>query len=307
VVRGAAWDGGGAVARTTGRAFFTLDGTDYACSGSVVGGLATDIVVTAAHCVSDGAGGWAQNWTFIPGYQGGAEPYGSYPAQMFYVSGQWANGANQDDDVAFVVVGQAKVNGGQRDIETEVGGQPIVFGYRDSTATVFGYPAVAPYTGGQLDYCAGPATPDPLGGSDVGIGCDMTEGDSGGPWLSDFDPQTGVGIITGVTSFKYSGNASELYSATLGQVAQALYTRAEAPQTWVPGLLQAPITQRAATRTGRPVLYRAVLYSAVLYRAVLYRAEISRASAKSLLVRPPAEWVERAKVTLFHEMAMSGW
>ena len=54
----------------------------------------------------------------------------------------------------------------------------------------------------------------------------MTEGGSGGPWLSDFDPRTGLGVITGVTTFRYSGQDRILYSADLGPVAQALYKRA---------------------------------------------------------------------------------
>ena len=37
------------------------------------------------------------------------------------------------------------------------------------------------------------------------------------------------------------------------------------------------------------------------------RAEIWRARAKSLTVRPPAEWVLSTSVTLFHAMVMSGW
>ena len=37
------------------------------------------------------------------------------------------------------------------------------------------------------------------------------------------------------------------------------------------------------------------------------RAEIWRARAKSLAVRPPAEWVLSVSVTLFHAMVMSGW
>jgi hypothetical protein len=36
------------------------------------------------------------------------------------------------------------------------------------------------------------------------------------------------------------------------------------------------------------------------------RAEIWRARAKSLAVSPPAEWVLRVSVTLFHWMVMSG-
>ena len=54
----------------------------------------------------------------------------------------------------------------------------------------------------------------------------MTEGGSGGPWLSGFDPRTGLGVITGVTTFRYSGQDRILYSADLGPVAQALYKRA---------------------------------------------------------------------------------
>ena len=229
LVRGAPWTRGGAVARTTGRVFFTLDGVDYACSGSTVGGATANVVVTAAHCVTDGAGGWAVNWMFIPGYNGGREPYGSYPARTFFVSGRWAAGADENDDIAFVDVRTAKVGGVSRAVGNVVGSQPISFGARGRSAVVFGYPAQAPYTGRQLDYCQGPVTPDPYGTADAGIACAMTEGDSGGPWLSGFNAATGTGTITGVTSFKYSGQARTLYSADLGTVAQSLYTRAEHP------------------------------------------------------------------------------
>jgi V8-like Glu-specific endopeptidase len=228
-VRGAPWTGSGLVARATGRVFFMLDGVEYACSGVVVGGVRADVVMTAAHCVSDGAGGWAVNWTFIPGYSSGRAPFGRYVARTFYVSSRWADGSDEDDDVAFVVVrpadGHSRVS--RRDVAAVTGAEPIVFGYRSADATVFGYPAQRPYTGGRLDYCAGKVLPDPYGAADAGVRCAMTEGDSGGPWLSDFDPRTGTGFITGVTSFKYAGAERVVYSADLGRVAQALYTHAE--------------------------------------------------------------------------------
>jgi Trypsin len=226
-VRGMVWARGGAVARTTGRVFFRLDGIDYACSGSVVGGAEPDVVVTAAHCVSDGAGGWAYDWTFVPGYNDGRAPYGTYAARAFYVASPWANGADENDDVAFVTVWPARVGGSLRAVASVVGSQPIRFGHRGSPAAVFGYPAEGAYNGGSLDYCEGPVRPDPYGADDAGIGCSMTEGDSGGPWLSDFRPGTGRGVITGVTSFKYAGANRELYSANLGREAQALYEGAE--------------------------------------------------------------------------------
>ncbi len=224
---GVAWDQGGLVARTTGRVFFTLDGVDYSCSASTVGGASPDLVVTAGHCVSDGAGGWAVNWAFIPGYHAGQAPYGTFAAKTFFVSGGWASGANPDDDIAFVAVQPARVGSAVRTVSSVVGSQPIAFGSRGASAWVFGYPAQAPYTGDQLDYCSGRLAPDPNGTTDAGMACAMTEGDSGGPWLSDFDPRTGTGVITGVTSFKYAGQTRMLYSANLGPAAKSLYDRAE--------------------------------------------------------------------------------
>jgi V8-like Glu-specific endopeptidase len=227
-VLGAPWKDGGLVVKTTGREFFTLDGVDYSCSGSVVSGPDLNVIVTAAHCVSDGASGWATNWVFVPGYDNGNEPYGSYAANTFYVPSQWTSGDEGDrNDIAFVTVRQAKVGGTERSVGSVVGTQPIAFSSRTKTVTVFGYPAEAPYNGETLDYCQGPVYPDPYGTADSGIECAMTEGDSGGPWLSGFNAKTGGGTITGVTSFKYAGEDMLLYATTLGQGAQLLYNRAE--------------------------------------------------------------------------------
>jgi V8-like Glu-specific endopeptidase len=224
-VRGAPWTAGGLISRATGRVFFTLDGVEYACSAVVVGGVRADVVMTAAHCVSDGSGGWATNWTFIPGYSSGRAPYGRYAAKTFYVSARWANGSDENDDVAFVVVRPAGT--AAKDVASVTGSEPLVFGYRSAQAAIFGYPAEAPYNGTRLDYCTGKVVRDPYGAADTGVRCGMTEGDSGGPWLSDFDPATGTGFVTGVTSFKYAGAQQVVYSANLGAVAQTLYTRAE--------------------------------------------------------------------------------
>lgn len=229
-VAGAQWTGGGAVARTTGRVFFTLDGTDYSCSGSTVASAHADVVLTAAHCVSDGNGHWAARWIFVPGYRGGRAPYGRYTARAYFAAPQWQHGADEDDDVAFVAVNQARVDGAMRHVVDAVGGQQIEFGARAATAAVFGYPSAPPYHGRSLDYCDGPLSPDPYGSADEGLDCTLTEGDSGGPWFSGFDPRTGRGVITGVTTFRYSGAARTtltLYSADLGPVARGLYERAQ--------------------------------------------------------------------------------
>ncbi|MGH3154784.1 MAG: hypothetical protein ACRDOB_29215 [Streptosporangiaceae bacterium] len=91
---------------------------------------------------------------------------------------------------------------------------------------MFGYPEQFPYDGRTLEYCDGTLSPDPYGLADAGLACALTEGGSGGPWLSGFDPATGLGVISGVTAFRYSGDNVTLYSADLGPVAKALYDRA---------------------------------------------------------------------------------
>jgi hypothetical protein len=250
-VAGARWTEGGAVTRTTGRVFFTLDGTDYSCSGSTVDSANADVVLTAAHCVSDGQGKWATHWIFVPGYNDSHEPYGAYPARAFFAASGWQHGADENDDVAFVAVGPASGGSGgtgssgtgsggtgsggtgfdpkqaRLHVVDVVGGQQIQFGSRAATEMLFGYPSVGQYHGRYLDYCDGTLTSDPYGSPDAGIDCTMTEGASGGPWFSGFDPLTGLGTITGVTTFRYSGTGVTLYSLDLGSAARTLYDQAQ--------------------------------------------------------------------------------
>jgi hypothetical protein len=204
---------GGAIARDTGKVFFELDGIDYVCSGAAVGGPRVSVVVTAAHCVTDGYGGWATHWVFVPGYDDGAEPYGSFSSDRFFVSSQWNAGMDETYDVAFVAV-----NG-------LTGGLPAGFDADPGSAYVFGYPAEPPYNGGSMLYCAGPLSRDP-DGDDSGIQCEMTAGDSGGPWVTGFQPASGTGTVVGVSAFKYSDNDRVLYGAVFGDVARELYQEA---------------------------------------------------------------------------------
>jgi len=226
-VAGAKWPDADEVTKTTGRVFFVLDGTDYSCSGSTVASANADVVVTAAHCVSDGEGKWATHWIFVPGYNDGRSPYGRYTARAYFAAAAWQRGADEADDVAFVAVNPAK--SGRREVRVvdAVGGQQIEFGYRGAVETVFGYPSDPPYNGRYLEYCEGPLSTDPYGAADVGTACALTEGISGGPWFSDFNPLTGLGVITGVSAFKYADAKGMLYSAELGSVAKALYEQAQ--------------------------------------------------------------------------------
>ncbi|WP_169943867.1 serine protease [Microbispora sp. H11081] len=222
---GTHWAAGGSVTRTTGRVFLTLNGVDFSCSASAVRSANRDLVVTAGHCVKDGAGAWAENWTFVPGYAEGRQPYGSYPARRMFVAGPWSRSGDDDYDVGMVAVDDLD---GQH-LTDAVGGQPIGFYPPRGRRTYgFGFPADPPYDGERLLYCAGVPHGDPQRQTrDQGLRCDLTAGASGGPWLSGFDPASGRGRLTSVSSFKYSNDHRTMYGPYFGAAVRDLYRTAE--------------------------------------------------------------------------------
>ncbi|MEU7916030.1 trypsin-like serine peptidase [Microbispora bryophytorum] len=222
---GTRWGAGGSVTRTTGRVFLTLNGVDFSCSASAVHGANRDLVVTAGHCVKDGAGDWAENWTFVPGYDEGRQPYGAFPARRMFVAGPWSRSGNDDYDVGMVAVDDRD----GRHLTDLVGGQPIAFDPPRSRRTYgFGFPADPPYDGERLLYCAGVPHGDPQGQTrDQGLRCNLTAGASGGPWLSGFDPVSGRGTLTSVSSFKYSNDHRTMYGPYFGSAVRDLYRTAE--------------------------------------------------------------------------------
>jgi V8-like Glu-specific endopeptidase len=224
-ISGARWNAGGSVARTTGRVFLTLAGTDFVCSASSVKGANRDLVVTAGHCVKDGTGAWADNWIFVPGYEGGRQPYGQFTARRMFVAGPWSRSGDDSYDVGMVAVNQRNGN----HLHDAVGSQDITFGTARGRHTYgFGFPADSPYNGEHLVYCAGSLRDDPNDQtSDQGLRCDMTAGSSGGPWLSGFDPVTGRGTLTSVSSFKYSDDRRTMYGPYFGESAKQLYATAQ--------------------------------------------------------------------------------
>ncbi|MEW2359990.1 peptidase [Spirillospora sp. NPDC029432] len=221
---GDTWTGGGAVARTAGRVFFTYQGRNASCSGDAVTSANRSTVITAGHCVKlDGA--WHTNWVFVPGYKDGDRPHGTWTARQTLATPQWT----ATEDISYDV-GAAVVNplDGRRLVDA-VGGQGIAFNQpRRQTMYAFGYPAAAPYDGSTLTYCSGRAINDPLLSSGIGLACDMTGGSSGGPWFLSFDEGTGSGIQNSVNSFKYNFLPTHMFGPYFGADAQNLYNKAQA-------------------------------------------------------------------------------
>jgi len=215
----------GTIAATTGRVFLTMNGRDFVCSAVSIRAANRDLVLTAGHCVKDGTGDWARNWTFVPGYDSGRRPYGTYTARRAFVTTGWSRHGDDDEDVAMVAVNPH----GGRHLADVVGAQQIGFNPpRGQQTYAFGFPAYPPYNGEHLMYCAGPLHADPNRQTrGQGLRCDLTAGASGGPWLSAFDPATGHGTVTSVSSFKYSNDRHTMYGPYFGDAIRRLHAVAE--------------------------------------------------------------------------------
>ena len=207
-----------------GKVFFTERGVNYVCSGTALTSGNQSVVWTAGHCVNEGPGAYVTNWAFVPGYDSGARPYGTFAATTLYTTDRWRTAGDFGYDL-----GAAKVAPvGGRTLNATVGGRGVSFNY---TATVgathflsLGYPAASPFNGSSLFICdaklgtrdtsANPPT--------MGIGCDMTGGSSGGGWIDD------SGRVASVNSYGYSTLKNVMFGPYQGTVAQTLYNTASA-------------------------------------------------------------------------------
>ncbi len=224
---GGLYNGGGKVVQTTGKVFFTLAGTDYVCSGSSTVAANNSLVQTAGHCLNEGPGSFASNFTFVPAYDSGSAPYGQFAATTLFTSNQWANQGDLDYDIGYAVVGTA----GGSTLTGAVGAQGVGFNLaRNATMYSFGYPAAAPYDGSSLAWCNGPVAADTYGGSsDQGMVCNMTGGSSGGPWFINYSEASGIGTLNSLNSFKYNGGpvSNQMFGPYFGSVIQGVYNEAQ--------------------------------------------------------------------------------
>lgn len=222
---GGAYTGGGAVVKTTGKVFFTLKGVDYVCSGSSTASYNKSLVLTAGHCVNEGPGVFASNFVFVPAYDHGARPYGTWIAKSLSTPSQWATKGDFNHDIGLAVVNPAS---GEL-LADVVGAQGVAFNKpRGRVMASFGYPQAAPYDGTTLDWCWGKAVKDQLGGTDQGIKCNLTGGASGGPWYLNFSTTTGLGTTNSVNSYRYEFGPYKdyLFGPYFGDVERATYVAA---------------------------------------------------------------------------------
>lgn len=207
-----------------GKVFFTMGGANYVCSGNAVTSGNKSTVATAGHCTMDGQGQEAENFAFVPAYENGVRPYGTWTATALYAPMQWSSGGNMAYDTAFAVMAP---DADGRALTDVVGGSGLAFNQNYGLAyTSYGYPASSPFDGETLRSCTGTASGDTTnpGFKTQGIPCDMNGGSSGGPWFIGSGPG---GLQNSVNSYGYNRGPKVLYGPYWGAEIEATYQLAQ--------------------------------------------------------------------------------
>ncbi len=213
---------------TIGVLFFSQDDVDYRCSAASIG---KDAVWTAGHCVHTGDGtddGWSEDVIFVPAYKNGEAPFGVWTAYNVWTKGFWYSSEDLRYDMGAAVL---NTNSSGKTISQVVGNLGFSYNLTSSSELWFnfGYPSDAPFDGNWQYICSGPfAYNDTNFGNPypVGMGCDMTHGSSGGPWIKDFSGVAGTAnFLNGNNSYRYTSHPEEMYSPYFGDAAKTLWNQ----------------------------------------------------------------------------------
>ncbi|GHF74502.1 hypothetical protein GCM10018790_60370 [Kitasatospora xanthocidica] len=197
----------------SGKVFFSAKGGRGNCSATVIADPQhpgrSNLVWTAGHCVHEGKGGnFYKDLVFVPAYNnsgassGGKRaplselaPLGTWWADQVTTSPQWmvegggtGDAANQYD---FAVMRVHNQNDTGKSLEETVGSAvPVWFDApRDKlNVSATGYPLLKPFDGQELYRCDGGKPTrlsfDAKRPTMLTIGCNMTQGSSGGGWFA---------------------------------------------------------------------------------------------------------------------------
>jgi V8-like Glu-specific endopeptidase len=211
------------VALRVGALFESGVGGSHFCTASVVTSPGQNLLITAAHCLNGGNGtGYRKNIVFIPGYRDGAAPFGIWTPRSLLVAPQWAQSADPDYDVGFVVL--EPLNG--ENIEQVLGGSKLGVdtAYR-YLVRVTGYPSSADVPITCLNWTSEQSA------TQLRFACGgYTGGTSGSPWVTHFNPRSRTGTIVGVIGgYQQGGDTPAVsYSTFFGPAVQQLYEQASA-------------------------------------------------------------------------------
>jgi hypothetical protein len=198
---------------TVGKILWDVGGGQLGmCSGAIVDAPNGSVITTAAHCVAtpEAPEPPEEAW-FVPAYDHDRETYQreGWRVASFHTPEGWDTSreitAILPHDYAFLTV---ETKGG-RTIQEAYGANRLAFEPVEEGGEVeaLGYPAVDPYDGESLHYCAGETevlaegeAEEPNVGGLLLEDCDMTAGSSGGPWLTEYDEGSQSGTLVAVMS-----------------------------------------------------------------------------------------------------------
>ncbi len=208
---------------TVGKVFFKQNGGSWVASAASIGNYA---IWTAGHVVHAGDNkttGWSDKMVFVPAYRDGAAPYGQWAVAWLATKTDWYQKGNPNGLFADMGGGVLYPNSAGQKISAVVGWLGFAWNWsKFQHWHAVGYPAGAPFTGGRMvDTQASYAYDGSVPGSPkpIVIGCDMTGGCSGGPWIWQF--ATG-NYVNGHNSFRRTANPLELASPYFDDRAKSL-------------------------------------------------------------------------------------
>ncbi|HEX3779064.1 MAG TPA: trypsin-like peptidase domain-containing protein [Pseudonocardiaceae bacterium] len=211
-------------APTVGALFATDDQGDdgHFCSASVVNSPQGDLVLTAAHCIYDPTeGDYDTDIVFIPDYHDGQEPYGVWVPSQLIVDPRWISDSDQDLDFGFMVV---------RPSSTGASLQSVTGANQLGTSMGFDLPVqVTGYPDGASEPVTCSTTSSQADTYQMRFDCDgFPSGTSGSPWVTDIDPQTGLGTVVGVIGgYEEGGDTPQVsYSSYFDDDIRNLYNTA---------------------------------------------------------------------------------
>ncbi len=207
---------------TVGKVFFKQNGGSYVASASSIGNYA---IWTAGHVVHAGdnkASGWSTDMIFVPAYRDGDAPYGRWHVSHLWTRTTWyqhgnPNGLTED------MGGGILYNLNNKKIGQVVGALGFAWNRgRLQHWNSLGYPAASPFDGERMHNCQASYAYDGSvpGTKPVAIGCDMTGGCSGGPWVLKLLTDD---TLNGNNSYRQSNRPEEMNSPYFDDRAKSLF------------------------------------------------------------------------------------
>jgi V8-like Glu-specific endopeptidase len=204
---------------TVVKIYFSDGGKNFVCSGAV---WPNRSVLTAGHCIyNPDAKRFHSHFIVIPQYKNGEQPLGSWGASEVFTTDAWQKGDFSYDFGLIVTEKQAG-----RNISYYTGYLGAQWNASlNQSWTVIGYPAARPFNGKVQQICIGSYAESDTTNSPaaVAIGCDLTGGSSGGPWIVSFRGTGGGNRINGLMSYGYASRKKASYSPYFGSTAKQFW------------------------------------------------------------------------------------